>query len=76
MKEYIVLNEGDNQKLFSFAKWSNYYLFPLLTPVICFSTKFFLNPMEKMNKLLFIDNWIFFGYDYSSSFYYVNCLLL
>ena len=48
---YTELNEGDNKKLFSFAKWSNYYLFPLLTPVICFSTKFFLNPMAEMNNI-------------------------
>ena len=60
---YTELNEGDKKNLFSLAKWSNYYLFPLLTPVICFSTKFFLSPMQKRNNIQKIQqesNWSHF----------------
>ena len=43
-------NENKNKKqcLFSFHKMNKYYLFPFIVPLVCFSTKFFSEPI-KMN---------------------------
>ena len=43
-------NENKNKKqcLFSFHKMNKYYLFPFIVPIVCFSTKFFSEPI-KMN---------------------------
>lgn len=75
---YTELNKEDNKKLFSFAKWSNYYLFPLLTPVICFSTKFFLNPMAEKNNIQKIQqesNWSHFWEKEIESFVFFYTLI-
>ena len=46
-----MLVEDDNQKskkecLFSLNRMNKYYLFPFLIPIVCFSTKFFSEPMK------------------------------
>ena len=46
-----MLIEDDDQKykkecLFSFNRMNKYYLFPFLIPIVCFSTKFFSEPMK------------------------------
>ena len=46
-----MLIEDDDQKykkecLFSFNRMNKYYFFPFLIPIVCFSTKFFSEPMK------------------------------
>ena len=45
MKDYKKIDE--NISLFSLAKINKYYLFPFLTPIVCFSTKFFIEPIKE-----------------------------
>ena len=43
-------NDKENKEcLFSFNRMNKYYLFPFLVPLVCFSTKFFSEPI-KMNN--------------------------
>lgn len=38
---------GRKKSLFSFQKMNKYYLFPFLVPVICFSAKYFIEPIKE-----------------------------
>ena len=42
-------NKESKECLFSFNRMNKYYLFPFLVPLVCFSTKFFSEPMKMKN---------------------------
>lgn len=43
---YQTEKGGREKSLFSFQKMNKYYLFPFLVPIICFSAKYFIEPIK------------------------------